>query len=221
MLLVRWTAVVVALIFMCGCSAHKKTAPALYCRYKINGILKEIRISPERQFASFYPVYTSQSCAAPDSVLMGSGCSYQLLDPGGRIAESVAFYFYHTEAKNQLNRIQDWYYYSEHKQISNLLIPRQWNYIYELSCPKAPCAGLTYYDSAGTLWRSYKTTQNVTPSQANAVFKITGSKTIQHPEYRAAELIEGIFSCKVYSPEGDSLLLSDGAFTGLINNINF
>lgn len=201
-----------------GCSKKQPSSSvAPYTSYKANGSFEELSVLSDSMPAVYTPVHISQSCSSSDSAQVVYGCGYDRHDSGGRIIKSVSLYFYFSDLKSRLAEHNGLSYYSDLVEVTDKLGAGQLNYLAEMLCLPVEAVGLVYFDQSG-FYRTWTLSPLVNPRQDSSSFQINSLEIIDHAVYGHCIKIEGGYSCKVYSTSGDSLVISEGKFTGIINN---
>ncbi len=167
--------------------------------------------------AVYTPISMSQSCSSTDSAQVVYGCGYDQHDSGGRIIKSVSLYFYFSDLKSRLAEHNGLFYYSDLGEVVDKLGAGQLNYLAKMICLPVEEVGLVYFDQSG-FYRTWASLPLVNPRQDSSLFQINSLEMVDHTVYGHCIKIEGGYSCKVYSASGDSLFISEGKFTGIINN---
>ena len=168
--------------------------------------------------AMVIPVYVSQDCPHADSVNPGYGITWQTTAGGATIIKSLGITFYDTELKSNLTEQSGQYFYPGIEQVALMADTGSWQYLPEINCRHQGGVVLTYHDTSGTAWLSYRIDTSYTPRQADSFFMITSSEIVDHSSGERCVKVEGAFACKLYSANGDSISISDGRFEAMLNN---
>ncbi|HXH18362.1 MAG TPA: hypothetical protein VNJ07_04690 [Chitinophagales bacterium] len=194
---------------LCGCEKKSISSPELYVSFKADGSARELRIDGSQTV--FYTTKHTSTICMPDSAQAEYGCDYQLYS-GSNLSQDVIIYFYLSDSKNNLAQYNGLYYYEDLEYVSARLAEAPLNYL-RSNCASTLGVGLYYYDS-GIFYRS-----NFTANSDSSFFRVTRSEIIEHPTFGTSILLEGLFECKVRSLTGDSVVITEGRFSGVIDNL--